>query len=163
MEHSSIQLSWKYTESIDTVSSASQQQLPKQDTMITFHVTPLWQYLDTATKYQSVTWASQLLQERKCDELFVLNYQYKHIAEMKPKLKQWGKLSGIKINSSRKISKNVYQVIFFHIVSVQSILPYACNPSYTDYRYANYNGQGWALIACNWLPKQGHFYLQSSL
>lgn len=125
MEHSSIQLSWKYTESIDTVSSASQQQLPKQDMMITFRVTPLWQYLDTATKYQSVTWASQLLQERKCDELFVLNYQYKHIAEIKPKLKQWGKLSGIKINSSRKISKNVYQVIFFHIVSVQSILPYA--------------------------------------
>lgn len=42
---------------------------------------------------------------------------------MKPKLKQWGKLSGIKINSSRKISKNVYQVIFFRVVSVQSVLP----------------------------------------
>lgn len=42
---------------------------------------------------------------------------------MKPKLKQWGKLSSVKINSSRKISKNVYQVIFFRVVSVQSILP----------------------------------------
>lgn len=44
-----------YTESINTVSSASQQQLPKQDMMITFHVTPLWQCLDTATKYQRVS------------------------------------------------------------------------------------------------------------
>lgn len=36
------------------------------------------------------------------------------------------------------------------------------NPGYTDCRYANANGQGWNLIACNQLPKEVHFYLESS-